>query len=51
MRIKVTGYLDTDDLDAEHVDTSHETGLSQEGFEVMSAELDLQNLEFEAVSE
>lgn len=32
-RIKVTGYIDTDDLPPEHVDLSHEMGLSNKGFE------------------
>jgi hypothetical protein len=30
-RIRVTGYLDTDDLDQDHVDLGHETGLSGRG--------------------
>lgn len=36
-RIKVTGYLYPDDMDPEHVDLSHETGLSTEGFDVLHA--------------
>lgn len=34
-RIKVTGYLDTDDLDAGDVDLTHELGLSDRGFMLM----------------
>lgn len=30
MRIKVTGYIDTDDLDDDQVDLSHATGLTEE---------------------
>ncbi|MCY4726684.1 hypothetical protein NYO98_10380 [Nocardioides sp. STR2] len=51
-RIKVTGYLDTDDLDPEHVDTSHEMGLSTAGYEHMigadgSRGLGLDDVEFQ----
>jgi hypothetical protein len=45
-RIKVTGYLNTEDLDPSQVDTSHEMGLSNKGYEEMSSELGLEDLEF-----
>ena len=32
-RIKVTGYINVDDLEDEHVDLSHETGLSAAGYD------------------
>ena len=32
MRIKVTGYIDTDDIDDDQVDLSHATGLTEEAF-------------------
>jgi len=32
-RIKITGYIDTDELEQDEVDTSHEMGLSVEGYE------------------
>ena len=50
MRIKVTGYLETDDLDPEEVDETHETGLSEEGYLRYSSgayPLRLDDLEFE----
>jgi len=47
MRIKVTGYLDIDDESL--IDTEDETGLSNEGFEMMSNELELDDLTFEKV--
>lgn len=31
-RIKVIGYLNTEDLDDDQVDLSHETGLTEEAF-------------------
>lgn len=31
-RIKVTGYLNTVDMDPEHVELTHELGLSNEGY-------------------
>lgn len=47
MRIKVTGYLDTDDMDIEDVDLDHEMGLSSEGFEKWSNTLGmLDDIEF-----
>jgi hypothetical protein len=36
-RIRVTGYLDTDDLDPDHVDLGHETGLSGRGDEAITS--------------
>ena len=41
-RIKVTGYVPVDDLDQEHVDLSHETGLSGKGFDMMNGMGDVQ---------
>jgi len=35
-RIKVTGYMETDGMNPEFVDLSHETGLSNKGYEAMS---------------
>jgi len=32
-RIKVTGYIEVDDLEPEHVDLEDSTGLSAEGYE------------------
>ncbi len=45
-RIKVTGYLDTSGMDPEMVDLEHETGLSPEGFEAITGDLDLEDVEF-----
>lgn len=33
MKIKVTGYMDTDDMPEEYVDLDNETGLSEAGFD------------------
>lgn len=33
MRIKITGYLETDDLDSDQLDLSDSTGLSAEGYD------------------
>ena len=33
MIIKVTGELDTDEMDPSYVDLTHETGLSTKGYE------------------
>ena len=30
-RIKLTGYIDTDDLDPDQVDLGHDSGLSEKG--------------------
>ena len=51
-RIKVTGYIDTDELNPEYVDTSHASGLSNTGYDqlckdMMNAGLD--DAEFELV--
>ena len=32
-RIKVTAYIDTDDIDTNHVDLTHEMGLTSAGYE------------------
>lgn len=31
-RIKITGYVESDDLDPEHVDLTHSTGLTEDGY-------------------
>lgn len=55
-RIKVTGYINTDDLDADMVDLNNSTGLSTLGFEELQGMHDvntalpissLEDLEFE----
>lgn len=55
-RIKVTGYLDTDEMDEDHVDLNHETGLSEKGTDAASSVFyngvpykltDLEDIEFE----
>ena len=45
-RIKVTGYLNVDDLTPEEVDLAHETGLSETGYEEISVNLCLEDVEF-----
>jgi hypothetical protein len=40
MRIKITGYIDTDDLDADQVDEGHSTGLSDEGYQSLIFDAD-----------
>lgn len=46
-RIKVTGYLYTEDLDVEDVDLDHEMGLSDKGFQKYSRILNtLDDIEF-----
>lgn len=37
MRIKVTGYIESDDLPFEFVDSEHEMGLSGQGYERMAS--------------
>lgn len=50
-RIKVTGYLDTDDLDPEDVDLDHEMGLSNKGYEEWTQFFGtLEDVEFQIVS-
>ena len=46
-RIKVTGYIDTDNLEPDLVDLAHETGLSEDGYIDVSRRLDLDDVEFE----
>lgn len=46
-RIKVTGYIDTDNLLPEAVDLEHETGLTDKGFLTLSNNLGLEDAEFE----
>lgn len=36
-RIKITGYVDVDDLDPSLVDLNHESGLSSEGFDALGS--------------
>ena len=38
-RIKVTGWIDTTELDEEEVDLGHKYGLSNEGYERLDGEL------------
>jgi hypothetical protein len=49
MRIKVTGYLNTEDMETQHVDSFHELGLSEEGFMFYTTELGLDDVEFLAL--
>jgi hypothetical protein len=51
MRIKVTGYLDTSDMETQHVDSFHKTGLSEQGFLYYTTELALDDVQFEAESD
>jgi DNA (cytosine-5)-methyltransferase 1 len=52
MRIKVTGYIDTESIHSTLVDLDHETGLSGDGFEkMMSGNLYLEDREFELVED
>ena len=50
-RIKVTGYLDPEEMASDHVDLSHEMGLSSEGYEALTGYgpegLGLEDIEFE----
>lgn len=39
MRIKVTGYLETDDMDPTHVDLLDPSGLSSEGEDALMSSL------------
>lgn len=51
-RIKVTGYLDEDDLSPEHLDSEHEMGLSTEGFDFWAGVfLELDDISFARVEE
>lgn len=49
MRIKVTGYIDTQDLEPGEFDPTHKYGLSAEGYERVISELSdaLDDLDFE----
>lgn len=51
MRIKVTGYLHTEDMSPEHVDESHAYGLSDEGFTYWATELALDDVDFRRVDD
>lgn len=46
-RIKVTGYLNPDDMDPDDVDLDHEMGLSSEGFDRYASQLALDDITFE----
>lgn len=52
-RIKITGYINTDDLGASEIDLDHPTGLSAEGYDVYTGPdgvfqvSDLEDLEVE----
>lgn len=46
MRIKITGYIDTDEMDPAHLDLAHETGLSEDGYiAVTTGQMDLGGME------
>lgn len=51
-RIKVTGYLDTEEMASNHVDLNHPMGLSTEGYEALTGHgaegLGLEDVEFVA---
>jgi hypothetical protein len=47
MKIKVIGYLDTQDIEEEYVDLNHDMGLSSEGFEHFVTELGLDDVTFQ----
>lgn len=47
--IKITGFIETDDLEDSYVDLDHEMGLSNEGFEKLSIEMGLQDVDFRLV--
>jgi hypothetical protein len=49
MRIKVTGYLDTDDMESDEVDLGHPMGLSNKGYEHYSMNLGLDDVTFTAI--
>jgi len=46
-RIKITGFIDTDDLDDEDVDLEDKTGLTSEGFDKINQEFELADLRIE----
>lgn len=48
-RLRVTGYINTDDLEQEEVDLDHFTGLTTEGFERLHGELNLDDLRISVV--
>ena len=50
-RIKVTGYIDTEDLELHQIDLSHEMGLSERGYEEVSMSLPLDDVDFALVKE
>lgn len=53
-RIKVTGYLEVEDLDPERVDLDHEMGLSPAGYEQTLADMlhaGMVDAEFELVTD
>jgi hypothetical protein len=58
-RIKVTGYLNPNDMDPDHVDLDHSSGLTQEGDEAVTSSFsdqgykisDLEDIETELVDE
>lgn len=33
MRLKITGYIDVDEIEAQHLDLQHPTGLTAEGYD------------------
>lgn len=44
MKIKVTGYIDSADLNAEYVDEGHDMGLSTEGYDALSSGMESFNI-------
>lgn len=53
MRIKVTGYIEADDLPFGYVDPTHEMGLSSEGYDALGSGVvpPLDDVEFEKVED
>lgn len=45
-RIKVTGYINTDDVDDDLIDLEHPTGLSEDGLMQLSDEIELDDMTF-----
>lgn len=52
MRIKVTGYIDTDDMELEDVDTAHPMGVSDTFYQAVATGQrsmpDMDDIEFKA---
>lgn len=52
-RIKVTGYIDVNELEPDQRDDTHEMGLSNKGYEELTQEFSgqLDDIEFERVDD